>query len=213
MNVLNTSPLPFAAIAMVTIAQQMLTWLRRSDRKTAYLVARPVLLIFWLVLGLAMVASSVWQTNHPDPLFAISGIALGMGLTLSGVGQTLERGWLQTIGVPILAAGPLVAGVDFILKDNALAGLIALALGIGILVSALRGWPGGIGQMVVGAVILGSGAMLLISALTLSPGQPDTATLAIGVVMLLLSLWGIVGGALTLIGGLRPAKQAEGSTA
>jgi hypothetical protein len=111
-----------------------------------------------------------------------------------------------------LPAGQQASG-SFNLKDNALAGLIALALGIGILISALRGWPSGIGQMVVGAVILGSGAMLLISALTLSPGQPDITTLAIGVVMLLLSLWGIIGGALTLIGGLRPAKQAEGSDA
>ncbi|MBN1428116.1 MAG: hypothetical protein JXB07_07000, partial [Anaerolineae bacterium] len=178
--------------------------LKQRGKKTAYRIFRPMMLVFWLALGTMMVIGSASQIERGETLAGIGGAALGVGLMLTGLAQTLDWGWLRIIGVIVLATGPILSGVDFIRAGSHLSGMIGIALGVGILISALGGWPGGIGQMMVGAVILGSGVILLLTTRPL-----DTATMAIGVVMLALSLWGIIGGAMTLIGGLRRPRQAE----
>ncbi len=165
---MNTSDNPlflFAAIIVGVVTQQVLGWLKQHGKKTAYAIARPVVLIYWIGLGLVMIIGGAVQIDQGHLLPGIGGISLGLGLMLSGLGQTLDRGRLKTVGVVAISAGPMVSGVSFIQSGNALGGMIALALGLGILVSALKGWPGGVGQVVIGAVILGSSVMLLRSRL------------------------------------------------
>lgn len=210
---LTANPLPlFAAIIIGIVAQQVLAWLKQRDRKTAYSIARPVVLIYWIGLGLVMIIGGAGQVSQGDLLTGVSGIALGLGLMLSGLGQALERSRLKTIGVVVLSAGPIIAGIGFIVSSNPLGGMIALALGLGILASALKGWIGGIGQMVVGAVILGSSVMLLIGGLVMGATQADFVTVAIGVAMLVLGLVAIIGGGVTVIDSVRHSTQAHQSS-
>ncbi len=208
MNITDNPLLLFAAIIVGVVAQQVLGLLKQRGKKTASTIARPVVLIYWLALGLVMLIGGAGQLSRGDLLAGISGVALGLGLMISGFGQTLERDRLRTIGVIAMSTGPVVSGVSFIQSGNALGGMIALALGLGILVSTLKGWPGGVGQMVIGAVILGSSVMLLIGALAMNTAQPDFATGAIGVAMLALGLWVIIGGGMTVIGSVRRPQQA-----
>jgi hypothetical protein len=160
MNSTDNTSVFFAAIVVGIVAQQVLAWLKQRDKTTAYTIARPMVLSFWIALGLVMIIGGATQLGEGNLLPGVSGIALGLGLMLSGLGQTLDRSWLKAIGVVVLSIGPVVSGVSFIQSGNDLGGMITLALGLGILVSALKGWPGGVGQVVVGAVILGSSVML-----------------------------------------------------
>lgn len=198
----------FAAIIIGVAAQQVLAWLKQHGKKTPFTILRPVVLLYWIGLSLAMIIGGVMQLRPDNLLPGIGTIALGVGLMLSGLGQALGQGWLKIIGVVVLATGPIVSGVSFIQSGNALGGMIALALGLGILVSALKGWPGGIGQTVIGAVIFGSSAMLLISSLVMNTMQTDLGNVAIGVAMFVLGLLAIISGAITVIGSIRKPAQS-----
>jgi hypothetical protein len=75
------------------------------------------------------------------------------------------------------------------------------------IITALTGWMGGIGQMIIGTVFIGSGVMLLIGALLTNTGQIDFANGSIGIVMFLVGLWVIVSGAIMVIGSIRQSAQ------
>lgn len=197
----DNSILLFAAIILGVVIQQVLTWLTQHDKKIAYAILSPVAIIYWIVLGVAMIARATQST-----LNNIGGIALGVGLILSGLGQTFEKSWLRTIGVIVMSVGPVISGVGLIQSGNSLGGMISLTLGLGILVSVVQGWPGGIGQMVIGAVIIGSSAMLLINIWMTSTTQVNGVV--IGVVMLALGLWSITNGGITVIGTIKESSAA-----
>lgn len=213
MNLTN-NPLPlFAAIMAGIVAQQVLAWLKKRDRKAVYRIARPLVLLYWIGLGLVMMVGGAGEAIRNNVLIGMSEFALGLGLMISGLGQTLDRKWLRTIGITVLAVGPIVAGIGFMVSGNSLSGMIALALGVGILASSLQGWISGIGQMVVGAIVLGSSAMMLIGTFITSTAQPDLTTGVIAAAMFLVGLAAIVGGILAVIGSIRQTARADPSTA
>jgi hypothetical protein len=203
MTLTDNPLLLFSMIIGGVIAQQFLTWLKQHNKKTAYTIIRPMVLVYWIAFGLGMAIGGVAQLRQGDLLTGIGGLALGMGLMVSGLGQALERVWLRTIGVVMLSIGPVVAGVGFMMSGSPLNGMIALAMGLGILASAVQGWVGGVGQMVIGAVILGSSVMLLIGIFMMNTLSMDFAMAGIGVVMLGLGLWSVISGGMAVMGSLR----------
>jgi len=208
MDMANNSLFLFAAILLGAALQQIPIFLKRGGKQRAASHARPLVMGYWLALGVILIVEGATRLSSADVLPGVSSLALGLGLMLAGLGQTLGWAWLRVTGVAIIAVGPTVVGIQFILAGSDLNGLIVLALGLGILVSALRGWIGGIGRMVVGALLLGSGVMLLLEALVQNAVPSDTAVVAIGATLIALSLWGIIGGGLALIRAARPPRQA-----
>lgn len=198
----------FAAIIIAVIAQQVLSWLKQHNKKTTYKIVWPVILIYWIGLGLVILVGGVLSLGQDKIPQAVSSIALSVGLTLSGIAQLLERDRLRNVGVGILSIGPIVSGVNFIQSGSPLEGMIFLALGLGILISVAQGWPGGVGQMVIGAVVLGSSAILLINAWRMSATQVDFAAAAVGAIMLMLGLGAIIGGGITVIGSIKKSSVA-----
>lgn len=187
-----------AILAGAALQQIPILLARRGNRRAAFRV-RWLVAGYWLAFGVILIVEGVGRLSGIDRLTGVSLLAFGLGILLSGPAQALGWAWLRVAGVAIIAVGPVAVGVQFIRAGNGLNGLIALSLGLGILISVARGWVGGIGQIVVGALLMGSGSMLLIEALALRTAPLDTTTATIGVALIVLSLWGIIGGAMTLI--------------
>ncbi len=191
------------------IAQQLLFLLKRRNNKTTYTITRLVVLGYWTILGLVIIVCGIAQLGQNNLLAGIGGLAFGLGLMLGWVGHTLERSWLRRIGTVVLSIGPAATGIGLIHGGDALGGMIGLALGLGIVATILKGKIGAVGRVVVGAVLIGCGVMLIIGPLMAGANQPDFAMVGIGIVLLLIGLAGIVGGALTLLVHLKLSSPQE----
>jgi hypothetical protein len=208
MDMTNNSIFLLTATLLGTALQQIPKFLKQRGRQRAASLTRMLVMGYWLALGIVLTVQGTTLLSSSDTLSGISYLALGLGITLSGLGQVLGRTWLKVAGVAIIAVGPVTAGIQFIQAGSGLNGLITLALGLGVLSSAIPGWGGALGRIMVGALLLGGAAMLLMEALVWSAPPPDPAVVAIGVGLVAFSLWAIVGGGLALFRAVRrPIEQ------
>jgi hypothetical protein len=212
MNTLDSTLFLLGGIILGMVAQQILSWLGRHKKKTAYTILRPIVLGYWVTLSLVIATIGGIQIMHGEILAGIGGMAFGLGLMLARIGQTFDQRWLANTGMVVLAAGPAAGGIGLLQAGDELGGLVALTLGLGILIGRVRGPAGGIGRMVVGAVLAGGGVMLTAGAIVPHPDRPDLAAAVIGMALFLMGLSGIVCGGVALVFAARLALREQRTT-